>query len=123
MRVITREQIEEPFLAPLGEIIYELVGSSRAAGGTARHSLAHAIVPPGKLSPRHFHKVSEETYYILAGRARMIIDGKEFFLSPGQTVLIMPNEVHQVFNDEQTDTLEFLVTCAPPWTADDFFET
>ncbi len=120
MRVITKEEIEQPFVAPLGELIYELIGPGEI-GGTTRHSFAHVVITPGKLSPRHYHKVCEETYYILKGQARMIIDGHEFTLSPGQSLLIMPGEVHQVFNDE-AETLEFLVVCAPPWTPDDFFE-
>lgn len=107
--------------ARLGELIYELVGNTPALGGTAKHSLAQVVVPPGMLSPRHLHRHSEETYFLLKGRARMVIDGHEFWLSPGEACLIMPGEVHQVFND-QDDTLEFLVVCAPPWTADDFFE-
>ncbi|MCK6627046.1 MAG: cupin domain-containing protein [Anaerolineae bacterium] len=121
MHVITKEEIDQPFLAPLGELIYELIGSTPETGGATKHSLAHVVVPQGKLSPRHYHKVFEETYYILKGQARMQIDGQEFTLSPGQSCLILPGEVHQVFNDRPED-LEFLVICAPPWTPDDFFE-
>jgi mannose-6-phosphate isomerase-like protein (cupin superfamily) len=121
MRVVSQDQVKEPFLAPLGEIIYELIGSGSAAGGTTQHSLAHVVVPPGKLSPRHYHQVFEETYYLLKGQASLVIDGQAFVLSPGQSCLIMPGEVHQVFNHGAED-LEFLVVCAPPWTADDFFE-
>lgn len=121
MRVTTKDEVGQPLLAPLGEVIYELVGSSPHMGGTTKHSLAHVVVPPGKLSPRHYHKVSEETYYILSGQARLVIDETEFTLSPGQSCLIMPGEVHQVFNDAPDD-LAFLVVCAPPWTADDMFE-
>src|SRR5262245_51839102 len=121
MRVIAKAEVEQPFEAALGELIYELIGSTPETGGTTKHSFAHVDVPSGKLSPRHYHKVSEETYYILKGQARMIIDGHEFTLSPGQSLLIMPDEVHQVFNDK-AETLEFLVICAPPWTPDDFYE-
>jgi mannose-6-phosphate isomerase-like protein (cupin superfamily) len=121
LRVVTRQQVDQPFLAPLGEVIYELVGSPMEAGGTTKHSFAHVVVAPGKLSPRHYHKVSEETYYILQGKAHLVIDGQELTLSPGQTCLIMPGEVHQVFNHE-TDDLEFLAVCAPPWTPEDSFE-
>jgi len=100
MRVITKDEIDQPFLAPLGEVIYELIGCVADAGGTSKHSLAHVVVPPCKLSPRHYHKVFEETYYILKGKAQMVIDGCSFTLSPGQSCLIMPGEVHQVSNQE-----------------------
>ena len=121
MHTRTREQAGEPFRAPLGELIYELVGNTVALGGAVKHSVAHVVVPSGKLSPRHYHRALEETYFLLQGKARMIIDGREFTLVPGEACLIMPGEVHQVFNEEE-ETLEFLVVCAPPWTPDDFME-
>jgi mannose-6-phosphate isomerase-like protein (cupin superfamily) len=121
MRGTTKDEVEEPFLVPLGELIYELVGSTPETGGAAQHSLAHVVVPPGKFSPRHYHKVFEETSYILKGQAHMVIDGHEFTLAPRQACLIMPGEVHQVSNRQGAE-LEFLVVCAPPWTPDDSFE-
>jgi len=51
MRITTKDEIAEPFLAPLGELIYELIGSPLEVGGTTKHSFAHAVVPPSKLSP------------------------------------------------------------------------
>ncbi|MGC2661501.1 MAG: cupin domain-containing protein [Bryobacteraceae bacterium] len=121
MHIRNKEQAGEPFRAPLGELIYELVGNQPSLGGAVNHSLAQVAVPSGKLSPRHYHRVLEETYFLLQGKARMIIDGREFALLPGEACLIRPGEVHQVFNDEE-ETLEFLVVCAPPWTPDDFIE-
>ncbi len=121
MHTTTREQAGEPFRAPLGELIYELVGNKALLGGAVKHSLAQVIVPSGKLSPRHYHRTLEETYFLLKGKARMIIDGHEFALTTGEACLIMPGEVHQVFNDGE-DTLEFFVLSAPPWTPDDFIE-
>jgi mannose-6-phosphate isomerase-like protein (cupin superfamily) len=120
MHLTTRDEVKEPFRAPLGELVYELIGNSAETGGAKLHSLAHVVIPPGKLSPAHYHKVSEETYHMLKGQARMVIDGREFTLSPGQSLLILPGEVHQIFNDQPADA-EFLVVCAPPWTPDDFF--
>jgi mannose-6-phosphate isomerase-like protein (cupin superfamily) len=120
MHIISKDQVTQPFLAPLGEQIYELIGSQAAVGGSTRHSFAHVLVPPGKLSPEHYHRVSEESYYILKGRAHMVVDANEFILEPGQACLIKTGEVHQVFNRAAED-LEFLVVCAPPWTPDDTF--
>jgi mannose-6-phosphate isomerase-like protein (cupin superfamily) len=121
LRIIRKEEIDNPFRAPLGELIYEMIGSPDEIGGTSKHSLAHVVIPPGLSSPAHYHDLSEETYYILEGEARMIIDGYEFTLSPGQACLIMPREVHQIFNDKDED-LEFLTVSAPAWTSDDYFE-
>lgn len=120
MRVVRKEEIEAPFLAPKGEVIYEMIGRPKEIGGTTNHSLVHVMIPPGKMSPAHYHKVSEETYYILAGKADMVIDGFEFSLSPGQACLIMPGEIHQIFNNEDEE-LHFLTVSAPAWVPDDTY--
>jgi mannose-6-phosphate isomerase-like protein (cupin superfamily) len=122
MRVVRKDDIEEPFLGPFGEKIYEMVGRREELGGTTKHSLAYVVIPAGKYSPAHYHKVSEETYYVLNGKARMIVDGNEFLLKPGQAFLIMPREVHQVFNDEGEIDLEFLALCGPAWDPSDSFD-
>jgi mannose-6-phosphate isomerase-like protein (cupin superfamily) len=121
MKIVSKGDIEKPIEAPLGELIYELVGSSEEAGRSSKHSLAYVVIPKGDSSPTHKHKVSEETYYILKGKARMIIDSYKFTLLPGQACLIMPGEVHQIFNYEEED-LEFLAISAPAWTPEDSFE-
>jgi len=114
------EQIPSPLTQPLGETVFELVGSSPLSGNARLHSLAHIRIPPGKSSSKHYHKVAEETYYILAGQGRMVVDGWEYTLSPGQACLICAPEVHQIFNDG-TVNLEFLAICAPAWTSGDSF--
>lgn len=102
----------EPYHTPHGEIVYELVG--RQAGGTDIHSLARVELPPGVASRPHYHPVAEEAYYILDGKARVVIDGEERQLAPGDSVLIRPNQHHQIWcvGDE---TLAILCTCSPAW--------
>ena len=120
MYINSKDQITSPLTQPLGETVFELIGHSPQSGNAHLHSLAHILIPPGKCSSKHYHKVAEETYYILAGRGRMIVDEKEYILSPGQACLICAPEVHQIFNDGTVD-LEFLAVCAPAWTPDDSF--
>jgi mannose-6-phosphate isomerase-like protein (cupin superfamily) len=120
MFIHAKDQIQLPFTQPLGERVFELIGNSPESGEARLHSLAHIVIPAGKSSARHYHKTSEETYYILAGEGRMVVDGKEFTLQPGQACLIVAPEVHQIFNDGEVD-LEFLAICAPAWSPDDSF--
>ncbi len=65
------------------------------------------VIPPGKSSPMHHHDISDETYYILKGEARVIIDGNEQMLTIGDTVIIKRKSTHQIFNDSPIN-LEFL---------------
>jgi mannose-6-phosphate isomerase-like protein (cupin superfamily) len=120
MHIASIDQITAPLISPTGEVLYELVGKATTSGGASLHSLAHIRIPPGKSSAAHFHKLSEETYYFLAGKARMLLDNKDFILDPGQAFLIQPGEVHQIFNIGDID-LEFLAICAPAWVSEDSY--
>ena len=120
MRVVGKEDISDPIKNPGGEEIYEMIGRPSEIGGSIHHSLVHVVLPAGKSSQAHYHKVSEETYYLLKGVGLMRIDGETFQLHPGQACFIKPLETHQIFNEGEDD-LEFLTVSAPAWTAEDSF--
>lgn len=117
----TAKALIRPLVSPLGETVFELIGRTAEHGGAVQHSLAHIVLAPGGASTRHFHKVSEETYYLLRGVAAMMVADRRFALRPGETCLIQPGEIHQITNPGQDD-LEFLAVCAPAWTPGDSFE-
>ena len=102
-----------------GDHIQEIIGLE--AGDAKSHSLARVTIKPGKASAPHFHKISDESYFILSGTATMNIDGVEFSLQQGEAVLIEPLEVHQIHNFGDDD-LVFLAVCVPAWHPDDSFE-
>jgi mannose-6-phosphate isomerase-like protein (cupin superfamily) len=120
MRITRKDQITTPFRAPLGEEIFELIGRPVELGGTVKHSLAYVVVPPGFGSPAHYHKESEETYYIVDGEARLRVDGEEHYVVAGDACLIVPRAVHQIVS-VGTGDLEFLVISAPAWTPTDTY--
>jgi mannose-6-phosphate isomerase-like protein (cupin superfamily) len=97
------------------EIIYEMFGM--AVADSRAHSLAQIVIPPGKASRKHYHPVAEESYTVLSGTARMEMDGETAVLNPGDSVIILPPQVHQIFNTGEND-LVLLVVCAPAWTPD-----
>jgi mannose-6-phosphate isomerase-like protein (cupin superfamily) len=112
---------ESPLETPSGEIIYKLIGRGQEGGGVVEHSLADILIPPGKSSALHYHKQTQETYYLLSGEGWMINEGEEFSLKPGQACLIEPGETHKITNRGKSD-LEFLAFCVPAWIAEDSFE-
>jgi len=117
MKITRKELVSQPFMSPTGEQVFEMIGRQPNLGGAKAHSLGHVVIPAGCRSRNHYHPVAEETYYILAGQARMVVDGKEVLLNSGDAILIMPTEKHQIFSVGVSD-LEFLVTCAPAWDPD-----
>lgn len=120
MKITSKDKTTSTDKAAKGEVIYELVGKAEDIGGTTNHSVAHIVIPKNKSSSAHYHKVSEETYYILSGKARVVLDEEELILTRGDSLLILQNEVHQIFNDENQD-LEFLAISAPAWDIEDSF--
>ncbi|MCD4686426.1 MAG: cupin domain-containing protein, partial [Anaerolineae bacterium] len=82
----------EGFTSAHGEVVFELLGA--AAGNSQQHSLAQIVIPPGKASRKHYHPVAEESYYILSGTARLEIDDDTTTLGPGDSVILLPNQVH-----------------------------
>jgi mannose-6-phosphate isomerase-like protein (cupin superfamily) len=118
MRIVSKEDVREPLRNPLGEVVYPLIGAPEDQGSAQKHSVAVVVIPPGGTSAVHYHHVSEETYFILRGTARMVIDGTSFELGPGQACLIQPLERHQIFNEGGED-LKFVAVCAPPWVPED----
>ncbi len=116
------EKVPSPIKNPQGETVYELIGNSKVSGNTSRHSVAVIVMPPGSSSQPHYHKIGEETYYILTGSAKMVIDDHEFDLMPGQACLIQQNERHQIANAGKSN-LDFIAVCAPAWTPGDSYPT
>jgi mannose-6-phosphate isomerase-like protein (cupin superfamily) len=83
-------------------------------------SLAEASLPAGAATQRHFHKVSEEIYYILEGEGLMELDGEVRTVVEGDAVLIPPGAWHTI---RAASDLRFLCCCAPPYSHEDtFFE-
>jgi mannose-6-phosphate isomerase-like protein (cupin superfamily) len=121
MKLITAKESPDPLYdEPTGTVVYTMIGKSYGEEAvTNNHSVSYVVMPKKSGWFRtHYHKVTEETYHVLSGQARVIVDGKEVTVSPGQALLIMPNEVHSLCNDQDTD-LEFLAICSPPASPDD----
>jgi mannose-6-phosphate isomerase-like protein (cupin superfamily) len=121
MKVIDWKDIQQPLITPAGEIIFELIGAAVEDGVHPDHSLARIVIPPGKSSSAHYHKLSEETYYILKGEGAMRVNGEQFTLYPGQACYLEPGDVHRIENQGKED-LEFLAACTPAWVPEDSFE-
>lgn len=115
---IRNRRAQEPFTTKDGSTIVSLLDSANAP--VSNQSLAEARVPAGKATERHYHKDSEEFYYILSGRGRMEIDGEERDIGPEDAILIPAGAWHTIAAEEE---LVFLCCCAPPYRHEDtYFE-
>jgi len=54
------------------------------------------ILFAGQCLPEHFHRVKEESFVLLYGDAKVLIDGKPQELVPGHAVPIFPGKKHSI---------------------------
>ena len=81
-------------------------------------SLAEARLAPGAMTTTHFHRHTEEIYYILEGTGVMRIGQQTRPVMVGDAIAIPPGEQHQIRNTGAS-VLKFLCCCAPAYEHDD----
>lgn len=113
---IQQLQDQEPFTTKDGSTIRSILDLTNAP--VQNQSLAEATLPIGAATDRHFHKVSEELYFIQEGAGSMEIDGQTRMVKPGDAILIPPGAWHQI---RATESLRFLCCCAPPYSHEDTY--
>jgi mannose-6-phosphate isomerase-like protein (cupin superfamily) len=111
MDVINLDRVEA-FVTKDGSEIRELLAQRNSC--IRNQSLAEARLPPGAATTPHFHRKTEEIYYILVGRGKMTIGDEVRSVVPGDAVAIPPEAVHQIVNDG-ANPLVFLCCCAPAY--------
>jgi mannose-6-phosphate isomerase-like protein (cupin superfamily) len=103
----------EPFTTKDGSTIREL-------HHTEAQSLAEATLEPDEATQRHYHRATEEIYFVLKGSGDMEVDGEHRRIAVGDAVLIPPGAWHQLHNNG-TSELRILCCCAPPYSHEDTF--
>ncbi len=74
----------------------------------------HLEITDAKL---HYHKQTDEIYYVLAGSGRMTLDETEIELREGVVVYVPRGIKHRAWGN-----LKVLVTCIPPGVLSDVHE-
>jgi mannose-6-phosphate isomerase-like protein (cupin superfamily) len=110
----------QPFTTKDGSTIRELLGLPTSAA--RNQSLAEATLPAGGATQRHYHRESEEIYFVVEGIGELELDGEHASVGPGDAILIPPGARHEIRAGE-AGPLRFLCCCAPPYRHEDTFFT
>ena len=105
-----------PFITADGSRIREIVGPSWTPA--RNQSLAEATVNPGEATIEHYHRKTEELYYLVAGTGRMRLEADEAEVVAGACVVIPPGTRHKLWNTG-SEPLVLLCCCAPAYSHDD----
>ena len=62
-----------------------------------------AIFPPGEKADAHHHDDMAEVFTVESGCGEIYIDGVGYLFSAGLTVLVEPEEVHEIINSGTTE--------------------
>lgn len=105
-----------PFITKDGSEIRELLAYRNSA---IRHqSLAEARLPVGGATQEHYHRRTEEIYYITHGTGKMRIEAEMREVQPGDAIAIPPGQRHKLWNTGG-EPLRLLCCCAPPYEHED----
>ena len=107
---------QEPFVTKDGSIIRELL--SHRNSSIRNQSLAEARIPAGTKTDAHFHRKTEEIYFITAGRGTMHLGEEASSVQLGDAIAIPPGTIHWIEADAGGD-LCLLCCCAPAYEHDD----
>jgi mannose-6-phosphate isomerase-like protein (cupin superfamily) len=104
------------FITKDGSEIRELLAHRNSA--IRNQSLAEARVAPGQATQEHYHRVTEEIYYITHGTGRVRIEGEMRDVRVGDAIAIPPGKKHKIWNTGN-ETLRLLCCCAPAYEHED----
>ena len=114
--IVLNVSSQKPFTTRDGSRIRSILDRTNAP--VLNQSLAEASLPAGSATERHYHKQSEEFYFVLEGEGTMEIDGETTPVAVGDAILIPPGAWHQI---KASSGLRFLCCCAPPYSHEDTY--
>ncbi len=109
-----------PFITKDGSEIRELLAHRNSA--IRNQSLAEARLPVGTSTQEHYHRRTEEIYYITRGTGQIRIEGELRDVKPGDATAIPPGHRHKLWNTG-SETLHLLCCCSPPYEDSDTIVT
>jgi mannose-6-phosphate isomerase-like protein (cupin superfamily) len=60
---------------------------------------------------RHCHRVGTEIYVLIEGRMTIEVEGSNYTLAPGDTIMVMPGAYHQIRREGRFLCRVFTVNC------------
>lgn len=115
MEVVNRNE-SAPFITKDRSEIRSIL--DRTNSTAANQSLAEATVPPGAETEEHYHRQTEEVYYVLRGQGVVMVGSDRRVVGPDDGILIPPGSRHRIQNTGQ-EPLVLLCCCSPPYSHDD----
>lgn len=109
----------KPFIAKDGAPIFELF---RNAGLKIKNmSFATGTLRPKLKATPHFHKNSEEIYYILSGHGKARVNDSIEKIKQGEAVYVPAKAIHALENTNPVKPMKVLAVSSPAYKDKDIF--
>ena len=116
---LTKFRYEKPPMTAMdGALIYELMTPEERKKLDV--ALAVGFLPQNRKAFPHYHKISEELYYVTDGFGRVRVEEEEFDVKKGSLLYIPTNTVHALENLSNSKELKILCVSSPAYTKEDF---
>jgi mannose-6-phosphate isomerase-like protein (cupin superfamily) len=109
---------KEPITALDGALIYELMNAEERKKLDV--ALAVGFLPAGRKAIPHYHKISEELYYVTDGFGRVRVGEQDFDVKRGSMIYVPIDKVHALENGSDSGELKVLCVSSPSYTEGDF---
>jgi mannose-6-phosphate isomerase-like protein (cupin superfamily) len=115
MITVNREQAEV-VNTPHGSEIRPLI--DRTTSGITQCSLAEETLPPGCAVTPHYHRQTEEIYYVVSGEGLMTVGDAARQVRGGDAVYIPPGLRHSLKNTG-SEPIKLILVCGPAFSYED----
>lgn len=110
MEFINREKIKE--LSNPGVVSRQLINLENSK--SERVTITEVHLEVGASQPRHKHDTSEQIWYAVQGKGRLLLaDEKEMIFTAGDVVRFADKDIHGLLNDGDTEFVYISVTSPP----------
>ncbi len=104
------------FATPHGSQIRPLMDQTNSS--IERCSLAEETLPVGATVGTHYHRTTEEIYYVLSGRGMMSVGEEKREVGAGDAIYIPVNSDHTITNVGNAP-MKILLVCGPAYSPQD----
>jgi mannose-6-phosphate isomerase-like protein (cupin superfamily) len=112
-RVVTMTDVPAEDIAGFPGFKLRRVSEPTVEGASQLFRVNHDTIAPGGGCDRHFHRHSEEAWFILSGSGHFYCDGKLTAVKAGDCSFAEMSAVHQIINSG-TEPLVFMTVTVPP---------
>jgi len=116
---IRNEKMSRPFLAADGATVYEIFHPR--SSNIKNLSFASGFLKVGKTARSHYHKLSEEIYFILLGQGKVRLGTIIFNVEKNDVIYVPVGMIHGLINTHPKQPLRILAIASPPYSDDDIF--